>query len=132
MMGFRVSVVVGNFSLFTTAFGPALVPTQPPIQRVPGALTLGIKRQGHGADYSSPSSSEIKNVWSYTSTPNTPSWLPLPKYLIHIHRVPVALSAGVKRPGPEAYHLPSSSAEFKNGWSHTSNLSYISWQGHLL
>jgi hypothetical protein len=39
------------------------------------SFSLGIKRPGREADHSSPSSAEVKNVWSYTSTPNTPSWL---------------------------------------------------------
>jgi hypothetical protein len=36
---------------------------------VPGALSLGVKRPGHEADRSPPSSAELKNAWSYTSTP---------------------------------------------------------------
>jgi hypothetical protein len=44
-------------------------PTQPPIQWVPGALSLGVKRQGRESDHSPPSSADVKNVWSYTSTP---------------------------------------------------------------
>jgi hypothetical protein len=55
--------------LFTTAFGTALVPTQPLIQWVLGALSLGVKRPGREADYSPPSSAEVKNAWSYTSAP---------------------------------------------------------------
>jgi hypothetical protein len=47
----------------------ALRHTQPPIQWVPGALSLGVKRPGREADHSSPSSAEIKNAWSYISTP---------------------------------------------------------------
>jgi hypothetical protein len=47
----------------------ALGPTQPPIQWVPGALSLGVKRLGREADYSSSSSPEVKNARSYTSTP---------------------------------------------------------------
>jgi hypothetical protein len=35
-------------------------PTQPPIQWVPGALSLGVKRPGSEADYSPPSSAEVK------------------------------------------------------------------------
>jgi hypothetical protein len=46
----------------------ALGPTQPPIQLVPGALSLGIKRPLREADHSPPSSAEVKNAWSYTST----------------------------------------------------------------
>jgi hypothetical protein len=34
--------------------------TQPPIQWVPGALSLGIKRPRREADHSSPSSAEVK------------------------------------------------------------------------
>jgi hypothetical protein len=39
------------------------------IQWVSGALSLGVKRPGHEADHSPPSSAEVKNAWSYTSTP---------------------------------------------------------------
>jgi hypothetical protein len=48
---------------------PALWPTQPPVQRVRGALSLGLKWLGHEAEHSPPSSAEVKHVWSYTSTP---------------------------------------------------------------
>jgi hypothetical protein len=54
---------------FTTASRTALGPTQPPIQRVPWALSPGVKRPRREADHSPPSSSEVKNAWSYTSTP---------------------------------------------------------------
>jgi hypothetical protein len=47
----------------------ALGPTQPPIQWIPGDLSLGVKRPGREADYSPPSGAEVKNAWSYTSTP---------------------------------------------------------------
>jgi hypothetical protein len=47
----------------------ALGPTQTPIQWVPGALSLGLKWPGHEADLSPPSSVEVKNAWSCTSTP---------------------------------------------------------------
>jgi hypothetical protein len=55
--------------LFTTVFRPALGPTQPPIQWIPGAHSLGggrVKQQGREADHSPPSSA--KTAWSYTST----------------------------------------------------------------
>jgi hypothetical protein len=55
--------------LFTTVFWTALGPTQPPIQWVPGTLFLGVKRPGRAADHSPPSTAEIKNAWSYTSSP---------------------------------------------------------------
>jgi hypothetical protein len=48
---------------------PALGPTQPPIQWVPGALSLGIKWPGREADHSPQSNAEVKNAWSYTSAP---------------------------------------------------------------
>jgi hypothetical protein len=53
----------------TTASRTALEPTQPPIQWVPGALSLGIKQPWREADHSPPSSADVKNAWSYTSTP---------------------------------------------------------------
>jgi len=56
--------------LFATASRPALWPTQPPIQQVPRALALTVKRPRREADHSLPSSAEVKNVWSYTSTPS--------------------------------------------------------------
>jgi hypothetical protein len=34
----------------------------------------GDKAVGREADYSSPSRAEVKNAWSFTSIPNTPSW----------------------------------------------------------
>jgi hypothetical protein len=55
--------------LFTTTSRMALGPTQPPIQWVPGALSLGIKQPGHEANHSPPSSAEVENAWSHTSTP---------------------------------------------------------------
>jgi hypothetical protein len=49
--------------------------TQPPIQWVPGALSLGVKRPGREADHSPPSSAEVKEwVELYLHFPNTPSW----------------------------------------------------------
>jgi hypothetical protein len=60
---------------FTTASSTALAPTQPPIQWVQGALSLGVKRPGREADHSPPSSTEVKEcVELYFYSPNTPSW----------------------------------------------------------
>jgi len=39
--------------------------------------------------------------------------------------IPGALSPGVKRPGREADHSPSSSAEMKNAWRYTSTPQYV-------
>jgi hypothetical protein len=55
--------------LFTAVSRTALGPTQPPIQWVPGVLTLGVKQPRCEAEHSPPSSAEVKNAWSYTSTP---------------------------------------------------------------
>jgi hypothetical protein len=68
VLGFDSWWGLGIF-LFITISRMALGPTQPPIQWVSGALSLGVKRPGREADHSPPSSAEVKNVWSYTSTP---------------------------------------------------------------
>jgi hypothetical protein len=60
---------VKNF-LFSTSSITALGSTQPPIQCVPGALSPGIKRPGHEADHSPPTSAEVKkNVNLYIHSP---------------------------------------------------------------
>jgi hypothetical protein len=42
---------------------PALRPTQPPVQWVPGVLSPGAKaRPGRNADHSPPSSAEVENA----------------------------------------------------------------------
>jgi hypothetical protein len=58
-----------GISLFTTASRPALGPTQPPIQWVPGDLALGVKRPGREADHSLPSSAEVENAWAIPPLP---------------------------------------------------------------
>jgi hypothetical protein len=50
----------GNIFLFSTAFRPALGPTQPPIQWVPMAISPGVKRPGLVAEHSPPTSTEGK------------------------------------------------------------------------
>jgi hypothetical protein len=70
VLGFDSRRGLGIF-LFTAASRVALGPTQPPIQWVSGALSLGVKRPGREANHSLPSSAEIKNAWSY---------IPLPQY----------------------------------------------------
>jgi hypothetical protein len=60
-MGWTIGVLGFDFwrereiFLFTTASRPALGPTRPPNQGVPGCLSLGVKRPGYEADYSSAS-----------------------------------------------------------------------------
>jgi hypothetical protein len=49
-----------NWEFFSSP--PALGPTQAPIQRVPGALSLRVNRPGREADHSHPLNSEVKNA----------------------------------------------------------------------
>jgi hypothetical protein len=60
-----------NF-IFSTVSRSALGPTWPPVKL--GALSLGLIEMGHKADHSPLFSTEVKNAWSYTSTPLMPSW----------------------------------------------------------
>jgi hypothetical protein len=55
--------------LFTTASRTALGPTQPPTQWVPRAISLGVEWQGRETDHSPQCTNKVKNVRSYTSTP---------------------------------------------------------------
>jgi hypothetical protein len=74
VLGFDSRRGLGIF-LFTTASRKALGPTQPPIQWVPGALTLDVKWPGRESDHSPPSSAEVEEcVELYLHYPNTPSW----------------------------------------------------------
>jgi hypothetical protein len=57
--GFESREELGIF-LFTTVSRPTQGPTQPPIQWVPGILSLGVKRPEREADHSPPSSSDVK------------------------------------------------------------------------
>jgi hypothetical protein len=68
VLGFDFGLGLGIF-LFTTASRTVLRPIEPPIQWVPGAFPLGVRRPGRETDHSLPSSAEVKNAWSYTSTP---------------------------------------------------------------
>jgi hypothetical protein len=60
VLGFESRKGLGIF-FFTTASRKAVGPTQPPIQWVPGALSLGIKRLGRETDHLPLSSAEIKD-----------------------------------------------------------------------
>jgi hypothetical protein len=82
-----------NF-LFSTSSRPALGCTQPPIQRVRGAHSSGVKRPEREADNSPPASAEVKeNVDLYIHSPirlhgvvlnyfTTGTVLPLPYYFL--------------------------------------------------
>jgi hypothetical protein len=54
--------------LFDTASTPALRPTRPSVQWVPGTLSPGIKRPGRETDHSPPPSAEVENVPSLLHT----------------------------------------------------------------
>jgi hypothetical protein len=70
--GFESWQGLGIF-LFTTAYRPALGPTQPHIQMRTGGSFL--KRTEREADHSPPSSNEVKNAWKlYLHSPNKFSW----------------------------------------------------------
>jgi hypothetical protein len=68
MIGVRFPARAGNF-LFDTMSRSPLGPTQPPIQYLSGALSVGVKRPGREADHSLSSSDRSKNERRYTSTP---------------------------------------------------------------
>jgi hypothetical protein len=74
VLGFDSRRGLGIF-LFNTASRTATGPTQPPIQWVPGALSLRVKRPGREPNHSPPSSAEVKEwVELYLHSPNTSSW----------------------------------------------------------
>jgi hypothetical protein len=67
LMSYRTIGVIGfdfrrglGIFLFTTASRTALVFTQPPIQWVQGAFSVGVERPGREANHSPPSSAEVK------------------------------------------------------------------------
>jgi len=55
--------------LFATVSRTSLGPTQFPMEWVPGAISLRVKRPGRETDHSPPSSAEVNTAWNYTSTP---------------------------------------------------------------
>jgi hypothetical protein len=66
--GFNTRQGQGIFLFATTVSRPILEPIQP-IKWELGALSPRVKRPAREADHSPPSSAEVKNAWSYTSTP---------------------------------------------------------------
>jgi hypothetical protein len=61
--------------LFTTTYRMALGPTQPPIQWVPRAFSLGVKQPERETDHSPPSSATVKESMElYFPSPNMPLW----------------------------------------------------------
>jgi hypothetical protein len=75
--GSRVRFTAGarNFSLHHRVQNGSGSSSQPPIQGVWGALSLGVKRPGFEADHLPPCSAEVKEwVELYFHSPNTPPW----------------------------------------------------------
>jgi hypothetical protein len=66
-LGFETRQWLGIFS-FIPKPRPALGPTQPPIQWIPAALSLGVKRPRREAHHSPPPSVDVKKELSHTST----------------------------------------------------------------
>jgi hypothetical protein len=58
---------------FPISSRPALGPTQPAIQWVPGSLSLGVNRRGRESGHSPPKSAEVKRRGSVHPFPHTPS-----------------------------------------------------------
>jgi hypothetical protein len=52
----------------TELWAELIKPTQPPIQWVPGVLSLGVKRSAREADHSPPSCAEVKNASSWSGS----------------------------------------------------------------
>jgi hypothetical protein len=116
VLGFDSRRGLGIF-LFTTASRTALGTTKPPIQWVPGALSLGVKRPGREADHSPPSSAEVKNAWSCISTPQYVfmAWCLVKHrdnftftfYFAHLHIMPRLRMRGTIPPLPNtsSWHL---------------------------
>jgi hypothetical protein len=73
ILGFDSQRGLGIF-LFTTASRTALGPTQPPIQGVPGGLSLWVNLLGREVDHSPPSSAEVKECAAlFVHSPSTHS-----------------------------------------------------------
>jgi flagellar basal body-associated protein FliL len=57
-----IIIIITTITIIIWEFfsSPSLQPTQPPIQWVQGAFSLGVKRPRREADHSPPSSAEVK------------------------------------------------------------------------
>jgi hypothetical protein len=68
-LGDNIEKFVTTIVKTTTVLTPQkyLESTQPPVQCVPGDLSLGVKRSGRETDHSLPASAEVKKMWIYTN-----------------------------------------------------------------
>jgi hypothetical protein len=141
VLGFDSRWGLGIF-LFTTASRTTLGPTQPPIQWVPGALSLRVKRPRCEADHSPPSTAEVKEwVALYLHSPlrlhgvvlrsSTETTLPF-IFNEYAHPASYPMDTGwglfppeVKRPGRETDHSSPSTGKVKDAWRYTSTLQYV-------
>jgi hypothetical protein len=64
----------GKIFLFSIAPRLVLRPIQLSVQRIPEAISPGVKQQGREAEHSSPSGAEVNNGGAISSLPHTPSW----------------------------------------------------------
>jgi hypothetical protein len=64
-LGVGVRVPVGA-TFLSSPLRPVLGPAQPPIQRVPAAISPGLKRRVREAHHSYPTSAVDKNIWIYS------------------------------------------------------------------
>jgi hypothetical protein len=127
-----------------TACRTALGLTQPPIQWVPGALSLGVKRPGHEADTHLHLVQRSKNERSYSSTlqyafmawcsvkKSTGTSLPSSLSVSRSFNGYRGLFPRVKRPRRETNYSPPYNAKFNNTWSYTSIPSYVLMASYLI
>jgi hypothetical protein len=103
---------------------------------------LGGKAAGHEADHSLPSCAEVKDAWSYTSSPpiclhgvvlrsaqGQIYLLPRPNKLCGPHNILTngyrGLSPVVKLPGHEADHSHPPTTDVKKTWRYNSSPQYV-------
>jgi hypothetical protein len=60
--GLGVQAPLGSRIFSSTSFRLALGSIQPPIQWVPGALSLGVKQPRHETDHLPPANAEVKKM----------------------------------------------------------------------
>ena len=72
-----VRILVGHETyLYSETSGPVLGPIQLPIQWMPAACSVGVRRSVSEVDDSPPRNVEFKNGWSYTSASRYVPWWP--------------------------------------------------------